>query len=558
MDWHTSPRAKRLLMLQAIVQGTQYEGRPSWFNDDVPLFRRAPCIVYHIVSEAIRSFVDLVLGDQRFASFLFEPEEDVLEVAVADLVTRGVEQIQKAARFRTAARHALYNAMGTGSACLIGGVRNGKLFMEGADAWMCTPKLDPNGIVEHLTIEYPFLEEYQDEQGDWCVRAMLFRREITDQEDIFYKPIPIEKQKKAQGWKVDKVYAHNLGFCPVVWYAYMKATRVSYGVDGIAIHEGLEDEIYALDMALSQRHRAALYCGDPQIVVTGADPSYSPTEKPGGRGMIATKEGGDFGNEGPPRPHYEYRDYFSMKGNIKKSPGTVWIFPDPNTKVIMLTLSEKEIGAIDRNAQDLRSKLAETLSVVFIDPEQVKFASQITGKALETLRERQINRCDQIRDDIADGLMLPAVDMLLRIVATSPGLKVSKAIKDILPILKKFSVGMNTAAAPTVGQWTLPEPKLVWGSYFKEDPDEQRIITETIINAVLSNLLTKKAAIERLKAFYPIITNTDVFLQELEADQAKLLDHEEEKTERLAKAEAKGQPKPGPTGPSTAKKVQIK
>lgn len=558
IEWHTSPRAKRLQLLEAIVTGTQYEGRPSWFNTDVGLFERAPCIVYPVVRIAIDSFVDLVLGDQRFATFMFESDEGELTIDEAELVTRGVEQVQRASRFRMAMRHALRSAMSTGSACLIAGAKDGKPFIEGIDAWKCTPELDRNGVVTRLVIQYPDLEEYQDQNDEWHIRAVMHRRVVDNQRDVAYKPLPIEKGVKVAGWREDpnQIFEHGLGFCPVVWYGYMRATRVAMQPDGVAIHQGLEDEIYALDVALSQRHRAALYAGDPQIVITGAEQNITlGGGSSGGRSVIATQNGGEFGDEGPPRPHYEYRDYAPKEGQIKKSPGTVWIIPTEQARVNMLTLTEKDIGAVDRNAQDIRAKLSEALSVVFIDPEEVKFASQITGKALETLRERQINRCDQIRDDVADGMLLPAVDMLLRVVTAMPGMRVGSSVKKILAILKRYMSGKTTAAAPTTGQWSLPEPRLIWGAYFKEDPDEQRIITEATINSLNAGLITRKTAIERLKTLGYIIGNVDTYIQQLDKEKNELLTFEVDKTKQLSIATAAGKPKPADGAP---KKVQIK
>ena len=63
---NTSQRHRALDRLERFVAGTQYEGLPSFWDDDTPLLDRAPCIVYPIVDCAIRSHASLVMGEGRF------------------------------------------------------------------------------------------------------------------------------------------------------------------------------------------------------------------------------------------------------------------------------------------------------------------------------------------------------------------------------------------------------------------------------------------------------------------------------------------------------------
>jgi hypothetical protein len=85
-----------------------------------------------------------------------------------------------------------------------------------------------------------------------------------------------------------------------------------------------------------------------------------------------------------------------------------------------------------------------------MDPENVKFAATVSGKALEVLKQRQLDRCDQYRADFGERFILPATNMLIRIVAkVKLGARVP-GIKRALPILTKIGgsdEGAHVAAA---------------------------------------------------------------------------------------------------------------
>ena len=63
------PRFHVLDQLDRFVEGTAYEGRPGfWEAVDVPLMERAPAIVDPVADDAIRSYIDLILGEHRWRS----------------------------------------------------------------------------------------------------------------------------------------------------------------------------------------------------------------------------------------------------------------------------------------------------------------------------------------------------------------------------------------------------------------------------------------------------------------------------------------------------------
>jgi hypothetical protein len=328
--------------------------------------------------------------------------------------------------------------MGCGTTVGIHGVRNGKPFANALPAKWCSPEFDGDGNVTKLEIRYPFLEEYKERDGIWKVRVKLYRRVIDDASDTTYMPAEAREDGAEPSWAVDpsQTLSHNLGFCPVVWYPFVKGCAPVNQIDGHAIHELILDEIQGHDIARSQWHRCALL-SEPQICEIGVAPGYNPTEI--GRAASVPSSDADGRITG------RYQMGPSSNPARKKGPGHVWQYGDPETKVEVLTFPADALKAQQDNCSDLRIKIQESMCVVFLDPENIKFAATTSGKALEAIKQKQVDRCDQYRDDLRDNFLLPSVSMQLRIAQkTGLGLKVP-GMKKALPILNKFASGGDDA-----------------------------------------------------------------------------------------------------------------
>ena len=218
-------------------------------------------------------------------------------------------------------------------------------------------------------------------------------------------------------------------------------------IDGKAIHANILDEIRAHDFALSQRHRAAIYAGDPQWTEVGVELGSTPS----GTGPVVTMptlNGGAVTGPSQPASSFKTGGAVSQGSGRLKGAGEVWQYENQDAKVQLHTLPGDALKALDEHARDLRIKIQEALAVVLLDPESVKFAATVSGKALATLKARQLDRCDQYREDFGDGFIKPAVSMLLRvafIVGGKGGLKTA-GIKKLLPVLKKFEEDATEAS----------------------------------------------------------------------------------------------------------------
>lgn len=509
IEANLSPRAKHLAHLERYVEGTQYDGLPDWFSDEKPLWERAPCIVYPIAANAIESNSDLLLGEGRFPV----PTVAGLEGDDAESFEKAVKEVVRQSRLAAASKEVLEAGQGCGSACAIFGIRSGRLFCESVKARWCEVQLDAEGAVTQLIIQYPYLTTEKGGDGRYTVRAKLFRRVIDNTNDTTFLPGEARQDGIEPAWIVDQTQNinHALGFCPVVWYAHRKGCTVVSDIDGKAIHERLTDEIRAHDMALSQRHRAALNAGDPQWTETGVEPGYNPTapvrrvEMPA---SVSGKPGEAVTAAYVSRP---------ARGKVrKKSPGTVWQYESKDVVVKQHTLPGDALKTLDDNARDLRLKLAESLGVVFLDPETLPSNGTLSGRALEALKARQLDRCDNYRTDFGDHFLLPALGMLLRIVS----------VKKL--VVEGFEA-VTALVAKTASSWSWHAPPLglTWGRYFRLDPEEENKQVDTVVKARDGGVLTLRAGVEKLRSVFDI-KDVDAYLLELEAEKQAAMEQQQQ------------------------------
>lgn len=495
-----TPRARELDVLERYAKGTQYEGLADWFDPDKPLWERAPCIVYPIVGVAARSNVDLVLGEGRFPTITTNPGEDDgaadgLDPEQSKKVDRAITELCDAVRFRSVSRQALEHGQHTKSVAAIVGARAGKPFVELVRSRWCEPTFDLEGNVATLEIRYPYVEWKKELDGTWILKPLLYRRTIDAESDVTYLPVDADKSGREpppSAWSKDpeRTVKHGLGFCPVHWYACMKECTTVADYDGTAIHENVLDEVRGLDFALSQRHRAALFCGDPQIVETGVEPGYNPSGEVGVEATLASAAGGVPSGKNPVTGSYRST---GAKVARKKSPGIVWQYEHPESKVAYLVLPPEALQPLDDHCADLRNKIAESMAVVILDPQNAKFTTDMSGKAVEQLRARQFDRCDQIRDDVADNWIRPVVRLLVR-VALATELRL-RAIEPVRDILTKFA--QDDAAAPLLF--------VRWPSgYIKPDPDQENVIVAMCVAAKTGGIITRRMALEKLAAVFGI------------------------------------------------------
>jgi hypothetical protein len=524
---YRSPRYCELDRLEAFVETTQYDGRShEWLDGSEnapPLLERRPCIAYPIVRTAIDSNVDLCLGEGKFPAFSLTDGDDV-EAGTGDAgigddqrkaVDTGLAKLIDLARLKQSYRQAMGSAQGQRTAVLIHGMRDGRPFVESEKAKRCTPTFTDDGTVASLDIRYVYTEDVRERDGRWRKVAKLYRRRIDAERDTVFAPVLAQPDgSEPKSWPEQSSIAHGLGFCPVVWYRHMAGCTTEGNIDGRAIHEHHLDELEALDRVLSQWHRAAVFAGDPQLFETGVDGESGPRAR--GRTALAefsTPSGGAPSAGNPVNGRWGSPPTKARK----KSPGEVWQYESPDVKVGLLTLPGDALKALQDHCRDLREKVSEGLGVVFSDPDTVRFASALSGKAQQMLRQRQLDRCDQYRDDMADGMIVPSLHMLLRIMRSVP----------------PKSVALRRLVTATAALGEVPSITLRWGAYYEPDPEEQTKIARFLVEADKVIPLTAKMKLQKLARALDI-ENVDAALEEIEAER----EDREEKAREIAESGA--------------------
>jgi hypothetical protein len=525
--YHT-PRYKKLDRLERYAKGTQYEGRSSWWNNEVPLQERAPCLRAPIAERAIRSHKDLCLGEGRFPRITTHVSEDDkafdsdlgLSETESKLYDRFVQCIVDQTRLPEVSKDAITNGLECGTTVAIARIDDEqKLVVDVEQAKHCTPELYPSGKVKKLEIRYPYIVDVEKKQPGqptvWTCECRIYRRVIDEQTDTTYLPAKAsETGGEPDAWIPDpeQTFAHGLGFVPAIWWRRGRKRTTKAEIDGIAIHETLLDEIDGLNFSLSQRHRAARYAGDPQIVEYGVA-SEDDVKAPRGREAKNVQAGAD---DHPSNRSYRVYDS-SNKQSRRKGPGAIWTYTDPQASCEYLVLPAGALDSLVGDIRELYAMIRDALGYVDSDPANIKIGGDVSGKTLEWLYTNAINFCNDLRPDFADGFLLPLVSLLLRLVSTKHKSGETLSIPGftkVAPLAAKFDVD---------GKWQPPEMTCVWGAYFPLSEGDKKAKQERVLAGFESGVLTEQTVVEELATMYPSIKDPAAYLKTVQKEkQAKM------------------------------------
>jgi hypothetical protein len=550
-------RTLKLETFERYYNGTQYEGREDFFSpkNPVPLLERAPCVVYPVVEAAVRQHADFALGEGRFPTFTTgigeDDEDDLFGLSEDDSETldRFLAKLCEHSRFVETCHYALMAGESIGSACVVYSFDGfGSLRAEHVEACHAEPTFDSDGSLVKLEIKYPFIDLFDAEDNTVRARCMFYRRVIDATSDTVFKVAEVLHKGVEPRASIDKERSteHGLGFVPAIWYAFKRPWHKAGHFDGRPIHHSQLDEIDALNFSLSQRHRAALYMGDPQVVEVGVSPGENPA--PTGAAPRATlKELRD--SSGNTIYGFGYSE--RPRNARQKGAGVVWQYENPDAKVDLLSLPGDALKAVSEHAADLQNKVEAVLGYTGTSPEHVK--GTLSGKALSLLFGRTTAFVDQVRNDFWSGFMLPSLSLMLRMVyevnGRSPGSVYISGVTKAAPILDRF----NREVADAGKRWFAPHIKPVWGRYFEAGPEEETAVVNTAATAFEKGLVPRAIAIEKLRGVF-VFQSAQELAEELdkadeEKQQAALEMAQQSKPNEPTddkRSTAPGKPKPGP------------
>ena len=560
---HTSARYRRLDTLERYVNRTQYEGRPSWFDDSVPLFSRAPCLRNTTVASAIGDHLGLVFRKAPVITSAPDEDETTIDPTFglneedSKKLDAGIVQVMRHASLLPVFKAALRLAMGTGTAVGIPAVRNGHLAVDVMSAKWCTPKFSPkdNRKVESLEIKYPFLQDKQEAAtGKWYKVVMLFRRVIDETKDTTFQPVEAPERPEIEPvWTpdADKTVEHNLGFCPVVWYKFMGQCSPVHQVDGDAIHMRLLGELMQYDFGISQRSRAVIYNADPITWETGVQEGFTPTETVNGSAYRGGSPAPMFENHPDPQEcvpdnaaNAQWRTPSAGGGTgRRRGPGTVWQYPNPEAKVGLLSLPSDAVQAIQINVGEIRDMLCDALHWRPIDPKEMQSGATLSGRALEILYTAQVNYCNDVRADFTEGALLPIVDMMLRLLVTMKSRKERIYLPgyDVLTaLLAKFHDEQKAANE----SWMTPRLSVKWPAYFTPNEADQKTVSDRTRADLQAGVIKLGTAVVAVAEMYGI-ENPAQYAEDMEKDAAEKAESLQASQQALAAAAQKPPPSAG-------------
>jgi hypothetical protein len=524
-----SPRAKRIEQFQKYVDGTIYDGRPDFLDDssDKPITQRKPCVRYPGVANAIQTLATFCLGDGRFPIITSASSEDDsafderlgLNEEDSKTLDSGILKIVDQTRLEAVSKQILECAMAGKSVAVLACIQGGRLAVKHVDPKTAEPEFDekdPTRVVR-LTERYRYTtDELNRETGKWEPHVWQYKRVIDDKTDTVFEPIEILRDTEfPDPDKKKTVVKHGFGFCPVIWYRFRKQESTAGDIDGQAIHDRLFGLIEAIDIGLSQRRRAALYCGDPQVVETGVeDPAgvRAPSATVATQDM--TRDASGYGEALIPS---------KRSGGMttrKKGAGVVWQYDSPDADVKLLTLSGDALKTLVEDVDDNKCVLRESLGVVYVAPEDVTGSGDVSGKTLDVTYRPQIQVANSIREEFWRLCLLPLVSMLLRIVVKQEkGLYLGGADK-IRAVAKRFEQEVDGAGT----SWFDPNLKAKWGDYFEpSDQDESTRITNAqtaLGGGDKPALITLATAVAHIKPIFADIQSVPQYVEKLKAEKA--------------------------------------
>ena len=394
-------RCRTITGWEALWNGTAHASKPGFFDRSVPIIERSPAVQSGTLATAGRRLANMVFGERSFPSLsvegtaygvaLSEAERDALSALVGELV--------KVARLRKIARAYLLEGLKTGAACALCELRDGRPCVRIIPAKWCTPTLDGAGRVTRLVVQY----QHTGADGE----LYWHRRELGDGFDRVYAPVKVTRD--AVNWsRIAVEHERAIAFVPVVWTRNApESVEDGFSTDGHPLCEGLESEILAMDLELSQLFRNALYNGDPQMVRTGVEGDAPAPMGGGGR----EADGSKFSWFSPS----SWRAAGSSVA--KKAPGTIWNLPaGGDAKLLESTGAGAQIikGAYD----ELKRAVSDSLGVVIADP-QALGSGDLSARALSLLFGPMLDTASALRVDYGDALC-EIVSMLARLCAEQP------------------------------------------------------------------------------------------------------------------------------------------
>ena len=507
VDAHASDaRTRHIEAFELLWSGNAYDARPSFWDNRVPLRERKPAVQSGILRASGQRLAHMVFGDRAFPAVTVASQSFgvALDDADVDALSALITEVVTLAKLRTAMRGYLTEGLKTGTSVALCELRAGKPAVRILPAKWCTARFDEAGRVTHLVMQYRYRE------GD---KDRWYRREIGDGVDLVRVAVDVPDSGVEPEWSKVPVEGtpRPISFVPAVWTRYgCEAVEDGHSIDGHPLCEGVEDELLALDMELSQLYRNALYNGEPQMVrvgVSGGDP-MSVGAMGGASGRAAAEGAGSFSwlNSIMPKG-------WTFGGGpstvARKGPGQVWDLPTGGDAKL-LESSGSGAMIIKGAVEEYRRIVTDSMGVVIADP-QTLGKGDLSARALTLMFGPMLDTASAIRVDYGEAFVL-ILDTMLRLMsehATGVYVATLDAARGALAKMRRATEGGGVA-------WVATPLTLAWGEFFEPSWADISAAIDAATKATGGRAVLSQRAAMRLVAPVVGVDDLDAEVEEVE------------------------------------------
>lgn len=519
--YNAGPRYEQLERYEAFYRGEQYDHQKyDWWGMPPELWetqspqvvqqppgfeviaqglstrQKKPSVETNTAKAVVRRLTGLLFGEQRLPQVMVEqdPQTEAL-----------LEELRKQMRFWPKWRSARNLGGAVGSVALTVHMRDSKMALEVHNSkhckvlWRDRRTWTPAAMLKTWSVlrEEPVIDQKTNKVVGVREVEWIYRRIITEIEDVVYKPVRAEGAKPEDfEWTPDPALytKHDLGFFPGVW---VQNHEDEEELDGDADCEGAWKMIDVLDRLLSQMNKGVLQTCDP-TPWTATDPKQSGAAA-GSPVPLGSGSALELGKDG---------------------------------KAGFLEITGAGIEAAGKLADKLDKRIQALTRCIMVDPAEVG-GSAVSSLAIKLMFEPMLTCADELRDQYGGAIVRTleiAVAIVRKFTSAEPiplpdGPDGEKRVGVFdLRLPPRLVMGADGKVTP-VPQELGPggQISIQWGPYFSKTPQEEGLDIQNAVAAKAGELVDRETASKHVAG--PIFQVRDVasMQQNVEREQAEML-----------------------------------
>jgi hypothetical protein len=455
MDWITlqgrlasdpdfPERTARLLALEAVLDGRQYDSLPFAFSSErsgggeyVPLSERRPSVRTGLCRVVVEDAVSLLFSDGHFPMIQATDPRTVSALSALIKECRLNETMLEAATRGS-----------VGSIAILFRTFEGRPFFDVLSSAYLTPEWSAEDSRRLVRVTELFKVRGVDlvAQG-YAVdpkQRFWFRRVWDEGREVWFEPVPVGTAELPVKEDAVRSVEHRLGFVPIVWIKNLPGSSLS-APDGACTFAPAIDTVIETDYLLSQAGRGLKYGSDPTLVL---------------------KDGGELGSGGPQRVG---------------GASTALVLP-PEGDAKLLEINGNAAAAVLAHVRELRAIALEAMHGNRAHGDRVTAAQ--SGRALELLCQGLIWLADRLRISYGEGALLSLLRMVcLASSRSKPGVEI---------------MGESYASLDPSGLG------LRWPDWFAPSFSDRQAQANTLCMLVNAGILSRETALGSIASIYDV------------------------------------------------------